>query len=210
MSDFDKWAALIEPSDLESTLDTIGQAVAERAERFSYRFRFRQANGDVRSIEGSSRAFYDDDGNLIRTVGAIVNVTERDEREAALRSREAQLRSVLESVPDAMVVIDEQGTIHQFSVTAEALWGYRATDVVGRNFTMLSPADEREAYADTLMHFFRSGERGTTRSAAVVGEAADGRRFPLEVRSGLARVDGRMLLTVFFRDISERIASEER
>lgn len=211
ISDFDTWSALIEPADLESTLDTIGQAVAERAERFSYRYRFVQPNGDVRSMEGSSRAFYDDDGNLIRTVGAIVNVTERDEREAALRAREAQLRSVLETVPDAMVVIDEQGTIHQFSATAEALWGYRAIEVLGRNFTMLSPADGREAYADELMRSFRSGESGAlTRSAPAVGEAADGRRFPLEVRSGLARVDGRLLLTVFFRDISDRLAAEER
>ena len=211
ISDFDTWSSLIEPADLESTLDTIGQAVAERAERFSYRYRFLQPNGDVRSMEGSSRAFYDDDGNLIRTVGAIVNVTERDEREAALRAREAQLRSVLETVPDAMVVIDEQGTIHQFSATAEALWGYRAIDVLGRNFTMLSPADGREAYANELMRSFRSGESGAlTRSAPAVGEAADGRRFPLEVRSGLARVDGRLLLTVFFRDISDRLAAEER
>jgi two-component system sensor kinase FixL len=210
MPDFESWSALVEPDDLERMLDTVGRAVSERAQRFSYRYRFIQPNGDVRSIEGSSRAFYDGEGNLVRTVGALVNVTERDEREAALRAREAQLRSVLETVPDAMVVIDEQGTIHQFSATAEALWGYRATDVVGRNFTMLSPADGREAYADGLMRSFRGTEGGLARSAPAVGEAADGRRFPLEVRSGLARVDGRLLLTVFFRDISERLAAEER
>lgn len=210
MPDFDSWAALVEPEDLTLMLDTVGRAVSERAERFSYRYRFIQPNGDVRSIEGSSRTFYDEAGNLIRTVGALVNVTERDEREAALRAREAQLRSVLETVPDAMVVIDEQGTIHQFSATAEALWGYRAIDVVGCNFTMLSPADGREAYANELMRFFRGSEGGLARSGPAVGEAADGRRFPLEVRSGLARVDGRLLLTVFFRDISERLAAEER
>jgi PAS domain S-box-containing protein len=211
MPDFESWSALVEPEDLTLMLDTIGRAVSEQAQRFGYRYRFIQPNGDVRSIEGSSRAFYDAEGNLVRTVGALVNVTERDEREAALRAREAQLRSVLETVPDAMVVIDEQGTIHQFSATAEALWGYRAIDVVGRNFTMLSPADGREAYADELMRFFRTGESGSlARSAPAVGESADGRRFPLEVRSGLARVDGRLLLTVFFRDISERLAAEER
>lgn len=211
LHDVESWAALIEPTDLELTLDTIRRAVAERAQRFSYRYRFIQPNGDVRSIEGSSRAFYSEDGKLVRTVGAIVNVTERDEREAALRAREAQLRSVLETVPDAMVVIDEQGTIHQFSATAEALWGYRADDLLGRNFTMLSPAEEREAYADALMNFFRPGEAGPAgRSTTAIGEAVDGRRFPLEIRSGLARVDGRLLLTVFFRDISERLAAEER
>lgn len=210
MSDFESWSALIEPADLDLTLDTIARAVAERAQRFSYRYRFIRPNGDVRSVEGSSRAFYDAEGNLVRTVGAIVNVTERDEREAALRSREAQLRSVLETVPDAMVVIDESGTIHQFSATAEALWGFRAADVMGRNFAMLAPVEEREAYSTALLRFFKASEHEVGRSTTAVGEAADGRRFPLEIRSGLARVDDRLLLTIFFRDISEQLAAEER
>jgi two-component system sensor kinase FixL len=210
MPDFESWAALIEPNDLELMLETIGLAIAERAERFSYRYRFLRPNGDVRSVEGSSRAFYDAEGNLVRTVGAILNVTEREEREAALRSREAQLRSVLETVPDAMVVIDEAGDIRQFSSTAEALWGYRAAEMVGRSFTLLAPAEERERYAAALARFFEAGGNSLGDGIAAVGEAADGRRFPLEVRSGVARVDGRLLLTVFFRDISEQLASEER
>jgi len=210
MPDFDSWAALIEPDDLELMLETVALAIAERAERFSYRYRFLQPNGDVRAVEGSSRAFYDAEGNLVRTVGAILNVTEREEREAALRSREAQLRSVLETVPDAMVVIDEQGEIRQFSAAAEALWGYRAADLIGRNFTLLAPAEERDRYGLALSRFFRSGGTSLGEGIASIGEAADGRRFPLEVRSGVARIDGRTLLTIFFRDISERLASEER
>lgn len=211
MPDFDSWAALIEPSDLQPMLDTVARAVAERADRFSYRYRFRQANGAVRSVEGSSRAFYDDDGNLVRTVGVILNVTERDAREAELRRREAQLRSIIETVPDAMVVIDERGAIREFSSAAEELWGFPAAAVLGRDFTMLAPADERERYASALQSFLHSDEHGEDgRGILAAGEAADGRRFPLEVRSGMAQVDGGTLLTVFFRDISERLASEER
>ena len=211
MPDFDRWAALVEPGDLQPMLDTVARAVAERADRFSYRYRFRQANGAVRSVEGSSRAFYDDDGNLVRTVGVILNVTERDAREAELRRREAQLRSIIETVPDAMVVIDESGAIREFSSAAEELWGYPASAVLGRHFTMLAPADERERYATALRSFLHSDEHGEDgRGIPAAGESADGRRFPLEVRSGMAQVDGGTLLTVFFRDISERLASEER
>ncbi|MEZ0241949.1 MAG: PAS domain S-box protein [Sphingomonas sp.] len=211
MPDFDSWAALVEPGDLQPMLDTVARAVAERADRFSYRYRFREANGNVRSVEGSSRAFYDDDGNLIRTVGVILNVTEREEREAELRRREAQLRSIIETVPDAMVVIDEEGAIREFSTAAEILWGYRAPDVLGRHFTMLAPADERGRYASAMRYFLDGGtDADAGHGIPAAGESADGRRFPLEVRSGMAHVDGRALLTIFFRDISERLASEER
>ncbi|MCW3847438.1 PAS domain S-box protein [Sphingomonas sp. LB-2] len=212
MPDFDSWVALVEPGDVQPMLDTVARAVAERADRFSYRYRFREANGNVRSVEGSSRAFYDDAGNLVRTVGVILNVTERDQREAELRRREAQLRSIIETVPDAMVVIDEDGAILEFSTAAEELWGYSAPAVLGRYFTMLAPADERDRYAAALKYFLRTGDGGAALGQGVpaAGEAADGRRFPLEVRSGMAHVDGRTLLTVFFRDISERLASEER
>lgn len=209
ISHYDAWAAQVDPDDLKTVLDTLARAVTERADRFSYRYRFRQPNGAVRSVEGSSRAFYDDDGNLMRTVGVILNVTERDAREAELRRREAQLRSIIETVPDAMVVIDESGVIREFSTAAEQLWGFPAASVLGRDFTILAPADERERYASALQSFLHSDEQGEDGISAA-GEAADGRRFPLEVRSGMAQVDGGTLLTVFFRDVSERLATEER
>jgi len=211
MPDFDSWSALVEPSDLQPMLDTVARAVAERADRFSYRYRFRTANGTVRSVEGSSRTFYDDAGNLVRTVGVILNVTERDAREAELRRREAQLRSILETVPDAMVVIDEDGAIREFSNAAEELWGFPAAAVLGRHFAMLAPADERDRYTSALQSFLHLDDQSEDgRGIPAAGEAADGRRFPLEVRSGIAHVDGRKLLTIFFRDISERLATEER
>ncbi|MCH7863349.1 MAG: PAS domain S-box protein, partial [Proteobacteria bacterium] len=97
------------------------------------------SNGSVRAVEGSSRAFYDTDGNLVRTIGAMLDITEREEREAALRRREAQLRSIIETVPEAMLAVDEEGTIRVFSTAAEALWDYRAHEVLGHNFAMLTP-----------------------------------------------------------------------
>ncbi|WP_164209340.1 PAS domain S-box protein, partial [Stenotrophomonas maltophilia] len=87
----------------ERVIETIEAAVADRAPRFGFRYRFKKSNGSVRAVEGSSRAFYDTAGNLVRTIGAMLDITEREEREAALRRREAQLRSIIETVPEAML-----------------------------------------------------------------------------------------------------------
>ncbi|TGX43472.1 PAS domain S-box protein [Sphingomonas naasensis] len=210
LSDFDGWRDQVEPEDVQRVLDTIARTVRDRADKFSYRYRFRQSQGGVRTVEGSARAFYDGEGNLLRTVGVILDVTEREEREAALRRREAQLRSVLETVPDAMVVIDQHSTILQFSAAAEALWGYRAADVLGRPATMLVPADRRALHLSTLDHFLKTGRGLVGEVITGTAEAADGRRFPIEVRTGAARSDGQVLLTIFVRNLSEQLATEER
>jgi two-component system sensor kinase FixL len=210
ITDFEKWRAQVEPEDVQRVLDTVARTVRDRSDKFSYRYRFIQPQGGIRAVEGSSRAFYDAEGNLLRTVGVILDVTEREEREAALRRREAQLRSVLETVPDAMVVIDQNSTILQFSSAAEALWGYRAADVLGRPATMLVPSERRAIHMATLNRFLETGNGIIGEVLSGTAEAADGRKFPIEIRTGVAQSDGQTLLTCFVRNLSEQLATEER
>ncbi|MHA6720809.1 PAS domain S-box protein [Sphingomonas sp. RS6] len=210
MSTFESWRHYINPADFQSMVATFTNTVADHAERFGFRYHLANCKSAGRAIEGSARAFYDSEGNLVRAVGAVLDITERDDREAELRRREAQLRSVLETVPDAMVVFGEDGRILQFSATAEALWGYRAADVVGQGFNMLMPQDDRDASNEMLRRLLNPGEWLIGQVLMGNAEAANGRRFPIEVRAGAARSDGHLLLTVFIRDLTERVATEQR
>ena len=71
----------------------------------------------------------------------------RDRQHAAdLRAREAHLRSILDTVPDATIVIDERGIIQSFSAAAERLFGYREAEVTGKNVSMLMPSPYREEH----------------------------------------------------------------
>nr|WP_281396601.1 PAS domain S-box protein [Sphingomonas kyeonggiensis] len=213
---FNGWRDQIEPEDAEAVIETIELAVADRAPRFSFRYRFKERNGTVRAVEGSSRAFYDTEGNLTRTIGAMLDVTEREERESALRRREAQLRSIIETVPEAMLGVDEEGTIRVFSTAAEELWGYRAHEVLGHNFSMLTPyprddAGEEGGAESRLSAFLKEGkplDPGQTIAAA--GLHRGGHRFPMEVRAGVAQIDGHLLYTLFARDLTNQFEAEER
>ena len=73
---------------------------------------------------------------------------------AEVNSREAHLRSILETVPDAMVIIDEGGLIQSFSATAERLFGFTAGEIQGRNVSLLMPMPYRQEHdgylGDTL------------------------------------------------------------
>jgi two-component system, LuxR family, sensor kinase FixL len=126
-------------------------------------------------------------------------------------AREAHLASILETVPDAMIVIDEDGIVQSFSTAAELLFGYSRPEVIGKNIKMLMPSPYRENHDDYLRRYMRTGERriiGIGR--LVVGERKDGSTFPMELAVGEMRSANRHFFTGFIRDITQRQASEAR
>ena len=97
-------------------------------------------------------------------------------------AREAHLQSILDTVPDAMIVIDERGIMQSFSAAAERLFGYHAADVIGKNVKLLMPSPYREGHDGYLERYLRTGEKriiGIGR--VVVGERKDGSTFPMEL-----------------------------
>jgi two-component system sensor kinase FixL len=137
------------------------------------------------------------------------------DREAAsareLAQRDAHLTSILQTVPDAMIVIDEDGLIRDFSGTAERQFGWTADEVTGRNVSMLMPSPYREAHDSYLQRYYRTGERriiGVGR--VVVGERKDGSTFPMELAVGELRLPEGRFFTGFVRDLTERQQTETR
>ncbi|MET0294523.1 MAG: PAS domain S-box protein [Phenylobacterium sp.] len=128
-----------------------------------------------------------------------------------LREREAHVQSILETVPDGMVVIDEKGVIQSFSAAAERLFGWTAAEAVGRNVSILMPNPYRDAHDGYLHRYLSTGERriiGVGR--VVVGERRDGSTFPMELAVGEMRSGEHGYFTGFVRDLSESQATERR
>ena len=126
-------------------------------------------------------------------------------------AREAHLESILATVPDAMIVIDERGAMQSFSSAAERLFGYRADEVLGKNIKMMMPSPYRENHDDYLARYLRTGEKriiGIGR--VVVGERKDGSTFPMELAVGEMRSNNARFFTGFIRDLSERQKTEAR
>lgn len=127
------------------------------------------------------------------------------------RYRQAQLQSILDTVPEAMIVIDERGIMRSFSATAERLFGWLADEAVGRNVSILMPQPYRREHDNYLDRYRTTGERriiGIGR--IVVGERKDGTTFPMELSVGEARVGRERFFTGFVRDLTERRTQERR
>jgi two-component system sensor kinase FixL len=128
-----------------------------------------------------------------------------------LRAREAHLRSILDTVPDATVVIDETGMIHSFSAAAERLFGYAHEEVVGRNVRLLMPSPFREEHDDYIARYLATGEKhiiGIDR--VVTGQRKDGTTFPMKLEVGEMRSGDHRFFTGFIRDLTERQRTEKQ
>jgi two-component system, LuxR family, sensor kinase FixL len=126
-------------------------------------------------------------------------------------AREAHVQSILDTVPEAMIVIDERGIMQSFSSAAERLFGYRSAEALGQNVKVLMPSPYRENHDGFLERYRATGERriiGIGR--VVVGQRKDGSTFPMELAVGEMQSGDRRFFTGFIRDLTERQQTEAR
>ncbi|MGB8827231.1 MAG: PAS domain S-box protein, partial [Pseudolabrys sp.] len=126
-------------------------------------------------------------------------------------AREAHLQSILDTVPEAMIVIDDRGIMRSFSSAAERLFGYGANAAIGQNVKILMPAPDQENHDGYLQRYLHTGERhiiGIGR--VVVGRRKDGSTFPMELAVGEMNSGNRRFFTGFIRDLTERQKTESR
>ena len=132
-------------------------------------------------------------------------------RRVPAAEREALLRAIIETAPDALITIDEHGLMQIVNPAAERLFLYPAEELLGRNVSILMPAPHRERHDGYVARYLRTGEKriiGIGRT--VVGLRKDGSTFPMELAVGEARLGEHRLFTGFVRDLTERQEAERR
>src|SRR5262249_55317978 len=113
-----------------------------------------------------------------------------------LRDSHARLRSVIESAVDGIIVIDSNGRVEAFNRGAERLFGYRASDVIGRNVNVLMPSPYREEHDGYIARYLQTGAAhiiGIGRE--VTGRRRDGTTFPLHLSVGEMAIAGERKFT---------------
>jgi two-component system sensor kinase FixL len=204
----ENWAGIVHPDDLPAA-----QAALDRPHgRVAREYRILRPDGTVRHVhEEVDIREAGGPGGGRRLFGIVRDVTERAQHELALDESRARIKSILDTVPDAIVVIDERGAVVSFSPAAERQFGWRADEVEGQNVSVLMPDPYRAAHDGFLERYLRTGERriiGIGR--VVVGQRKDGSTFPMELAVGEISTAGRRLFTGFVRDLTERQATEKR
>ncbi|MGY4300230.1 PAS domain S-box-containing protein [Bradyrhizobium sp. i1.4.4] len=140
------------------------------------------------------------------------DMTEARRAEESLRESELLARNIVETALDAFVQTDERSTILNWSSRAEELFGWRRDEALGRNGVDLIVAEsERERVKAGLARFLESQDGQTlNRRRELTVRRRDGKEFRAELSvTALKRREG-ILFNVFYRDLTDKIASEER
>ena len=153
-----------------------------------------------------------DDAGKLRGFGKVIrDITDQRAAEAAIVRREHHLRSILATVPDAMVVMNEAGIISSFSAAAETVFGYDRSEVIGRNVALLMADVDQDEHDTHLRTYRATGVRhviGNVRSEKAVRK--NGEIFPIELAVGEASIAGERIFTGFIRDLTKRYETERR
>lgn len=139
------------------------------------------------------------------------DVTQRQIATRAIVQREERLRKIMDTMVDALVIIDETGTVETYNPAAERIFGYAMTEVVGKNVSLLMPPEHAARHHDYVARYLREGDShviGVGRD--VEGRRKDGTLFPLEIALSELKIGGKRHFIAILRDITERKMNEER
>ena len=151
-----------------------------------------------------------EDGRVVSVLQNNIDITRMKQAQAELADREALLRSILDTVPEAMIIIDERGVVRSFSAAAAALFGYRPEEIIGENVKKLMPEPYRAEHDGYIANYLTTGEKRIIGYGRLVQAVTkDGAVFPIELSVGEARTANRRRFTGFVRDLTSRQKMEE-
>ena len=142
--------------------------------------------------------------------GIIRDISARKQAEEALRESQARIQAVLNTAVDGILTIDERGVIESANPSAGRLFGYDPAELVGRNISMLMPADHAKAHDGYIERYLRTGEaRVVGLGREVEGLRRDGSTFPAELAVSEVRFGDQLRFTGIIRDITVRKNAEQ-
>jgi PAS domain S-box-containing protein len=165
-------------------------------------------------IEAIHRAARDQSTLSARLIADLVDdlsrdVADRAETDEMIRRDEARFRQLLESVPDAVAILETDGSILHVNEHMVRLFGYSRHELLERPIEMLLPARFRESEGDHGTGYFAdSHTRPMGLGLELSGLRKDGTEFPIDISLTGVETDDGYTATAFIRDLTERRASD--
>ena len=197
----------IHGEDLDNTREQMRSA---RRENKSLNFDARYVHKDGRIVTLSWMGTWSEPVRRHFFIGR--DMTESRRAQEALLESEQQARGIIDTALDAFVQIDHDGRIRNWNSQAEAIFGWPRDQALGKNLIELVVAgDDRDELSAALGRFLRSGQGQILgRRREIMARRRDGGEFRAELSVTALKSRGGFLFNGFFRDLTDKIAAEDR
>jgi len=144
-------------------------------------------------------------GNDVYTV-IVRDISDRVQKQNKIRDVQENLRAVIDNIAEGIITSDEQGNILTFNPAAEIIFGWKASEMLGRNVSSLMSCQDREKHDSYLIKYIRSHNHRILGAGSrdVIGVKKNGDPFHMELATSEMFSDKKRVFIAIFRDVSER------
>jgi two-component system sensor kinase FixL len=207
---YELFLSLLDPEERERTRQAVAQSV-ETGRGFDMQYHVNGRSQSRQWVRARGSIVRGEQGGPGHLSGIMIDVDDQKQIEQALRVSESHLRSILDTVPDAMIVIDGNGIMQFFSSAAERQFGYTEREAIGQNVSILMPNPDRSRHDGYLARYRSTGERHIIGIGRIVtGQRKDGTTFPMHLSIGEMQSGGAPYFTGFVRDLTEHQQTQAR
>jgi PAS domain S-box-containing protein len=180
-----KWLDIVVPEDIAGMRGKLIEALRGN-KSYTREYRIRHKNGKILWIQDSGQIICNTAGEIEFVYGTFLDITERQQAEAAIRESERRLLDIIDFLPDATLIIDRQGTVIGWNRAIEAMTGVKAQDILGKgNYEYALPfyGERRPILID---YIFKGEEEFRAKYAQVSrrGEVLCGETYVPQLKEG--------------------------
>ena len=201
---YDTYFSFVHSEDKEKVSEYVQNSIRDKKQFIDLMHRIKLTDGTVKTIQLLAEIITDKAGNVIELIGTCQDVTE-------LRMAENKFRGLLESAPDAMVIVNEKGEIQLTNKQTEKLFGYHTEELFGKSVEILIPNRFTGAHAAFRDGFFSNPKtRGMGQGKELYGMNKDGLEIPIQISLSPLKTEEGLLVSAAIRDITEQKLAESK
>ncbi|HWO37206.1 MAG TPA: PAS domain S-box protein, partial [Candidatus Acidoferrum sp.] len=203
------WTSVMHLDDVEGVVGKWRSSVAT-GKTFEAEARLRRADGEYRLMLLRKVPLRDEAGSIVKWYGSATDIEDRRRAEQELKVSEERYRVIVQAASDAVVSMDEHGSILLANLATARIFGYDRFELIGKPLTVLMPEFMRKLHEAGFSRYLATGERHLNwQGTEVTALHKNGQEFPVEVSFGEMTSNGRKVFTGFIRDISQKKRAED-